>query len=180
MIRVAVMISVSLLFTGCITPRLAHNNLPGLEPTKAFVFFSTGAEYTSLSFHTGVDVINVDTRKKHPIALINASIQRSHFQDAYGHVQSVFLDEGTYHLVPHAGNIYQCMGSRPLYKFSVKRGEFVYLGSFLLTSDDRLLYSPSAHRDRDTEYLLQRNPALSAIQITVPPVEHSQDERGEC
>jgi hypothetical protein len=181
MFRATVVISVSVLLTGCITPRLAHSNLPGIYQDKALVFFSTGTEYKSLSFHTALSLIEAETREERQLGhFINAPQLRSHFQDEYGHVQSLFLEEGTYYLAPRAGNLYRCLSSRPLYKFSVKRGEFVYLGSFLLTFDDRLLHSPTVNRQRDSEYLLQRNPALSDFPISVPPVEVSYDERGEC
>lgn len=169
------------ILAGCANyGRVMHQGLAQPPAGRGIVVFSTGSTRPNIANATSLTVMDSTTRKERGTGVVlEGGLRPSDFEGQHGNVRSLMLDEGTYYFGITAVNPYYCIGARPLYRFRVKRGELIYLGSFLVDGSS-LLHLSTEHRERDLRFFVQRNPALANVEIRPQPVELSRDSVGRC
>ncbi|MHA6844258.1 hypothetical protein [Ralstonia syzygii] len=163
------MLSMLVMLSGCAhTGRGYVTNISNPPEDKGIALFSTCARETRSVLSTTLWLVNGESRKKYDQVLINLDYPfPSDFDGEHCNLRTLSLPVGTYYFVPHSGNAYFEATKAPIYRFSVNKGEIIYLGGLYLISEDWkfLLSFSENHRAKDLDLFLSKNPGVSRNNI---------------
>ncbi|MDX5994847.1 hypothetical protein [Ectopseudomonas alcaliphila] len=170
--RLSLIILIPLFLASCTTTgQGVDENLLQVPTGKGLVLFSTGAERPSSLHSTYLTLVEGNSRKSYDkvIIILNNPFTASHFKDSHGQVRTLALPPGEYFLVPSSVNPYFIMITAPVYRFMVTEKEVTYIGNFHL-GDNQLIWSPTKLQ-RDTEFFIEKNSAMSGADIKIQKAE---------